>query len=43
VRELGGCMGPIWKNYYKDAKSLMVRPIEEDEREISSLKRLTGS
>jgi len=23
LREVGGCMAPIWKNYLKDAKSLM--------------------
>lgn len=23
VRELGGCMGPIWKNYFKDSVALM--------------------
>ena len=24
VREVGGCMGPIWQNYYKDCEALMV-------------------
>lgn len=24
MRELGGCMGPIWKNYFKDSVALMV-------------------
>ncbi|XP_045212798.2 ADP-ribosylation factor-like protein 16 [Mercenaria mercenaria] len=23
MRELGGCMGPIWKNYFKEAVALM--------------------
>ena len=24
VRELGGCMGPIWKNYFKNSSAIMV-------------------
>ncbi len=24
VRELGGCMAPIWHNYFKDSKTVMV-------------------
>uniref|UniRef100_A0A493STN9 ADP ribosylation factor like GTPase 16 n=1 Tax=Anas platyrhynchos platyrhynchos TaxID=8840 RepID=A0A493STN9_ANAPP len=26
VRELGGCMGPIWPSYYGDCGAVMVRP-----------------
>lgn len=25
VRELGGCMGPIWHNFYTDVSSVIVR------------------
>lgn len=24
IREVGGTMGPIWQNYYKDARAIMV-------------------
>lgn len=26
VRELGGCMGPIWPSYFKDCSSVIVCP-----------------
>lgn len=26
VRELGGCMSPIWPSYFKDCSSVIVRP-----------------
>ena len=25
LRELGGCMGPIWSSYFKDCSSVIVR------------------
>ena len=25
IRELGGCMAPIWHNYYQDCDALIVR------------------
>ena len=27
VRELGGCMAPIWKDYFNNCKNVMVRYI----------------
>ena len=27
VRELGGCMAPIWHNYYKDCHAVLVTGI----------------
>lgn len=26
IRELGGCMGPIWSSYYGNCRSLLVGP-----------------
>jgi hypothetical protein len=28
VRELGGCMSPVWNSYHKDVKNLIVRFVQ---------------
>ena len=36
VRELGGCMGPIWKSYYGSAKGLVYIVDSSNAQQISS-------
>ncbi|KAK2166856.1 hypothetical protein LSH36_34g03000, partial [Paralvinella palmiformis] len=36
VRELGGCMAPIWHNYYKDCQALMFMIDVSNKQQVSS-------